>query len=78
MSPFSKPSLTLSPVISSISACPCLDVVIIPACEPVREKELYPRLFRCIDNKDIVILSPADRSISSSLGVGFSERSLAS
>ena len=77
ISPWSIPSLTLSPVISSISAFPCLEVVIIPACEPVKEKELYPKLFRCMDNKDIVILSPADKSMSISLGVGFSESSLA-
>ena len=50
----------------------------IPACHPVNEIALYPRLFNNILNFDIEICSPLLSKTSNSLLFGFSDNSFAS
>ena len=57
-------------VMSMIRALPCAESVITPACEPVNERALWPRLAIAIASSAIEIRSPAVSSMSSSRGGG--------
>ena len=60
-----------------IRALPCTDVVITPACDPVKERALAPRASIAIATSALEMRSPEVKSMSSSRGGGTGETCVA-
>ncbi len=71
--PSSSASRSRCGLTCTIRASPCLDVVTMPACEPVNDRACTPRAWIAIATSALEMRSPAVSSMSSSRGGGAGE-----